>query len=438
MDRQSILAGALGQAVKVEDLQKIMRDGFIVEVRIRRWRARKRLTLYELGIIPPDANAARAYDDLIDLGTSVLLPAQKLRDLETIERSARQCLKSCTFDTPLGRFLPYTSYPVWKTCNEEWKRRFYALRDEIAESYPQLWEELLAQYEQVARHSYFLLCEQYAERGDESFGQNFPAVEAFVQHFKLNLVARHIKSAEEFRETFRYEERFSRIQLDAGLGAEVVAEPEEILSEREARRAAAQKRKELLLQMERDLVERARAQKKTMIDQFMNSLMIQTRTITYDAVSSVLASIQKEDTLQGRPVIQLRELIKKIEQLNFYQDRDIDRMLTNLHAIIEKPAKERDLSEIQRQLRAIATLSRATVLALGDEPPRTEKEIDPQAIGIPAYPTDEEVREAREEIALVAAPSDQGEETREERMEVEARQGAGLNILVEERMEREG
>ena len=417
MDRESILAEALGAAVKLEDWQKYMQEGFVVEIKIKRWRARKKLTLYELGIIPPDDEASDAYDDLINLGTNALLPTQKLKDLETIERNARQCLKNHSYNTPFGRFVPYTAWTSWKSANEGFKQRFMAMRDQMVAEYDDLVDTLLNEYATLAKHAYFLLREQYYRKDDYSFTETFSSESAFVRHFQTNLIARHIKTADQFRETFVYTERFTRIELGAlSLDREQITEPETWLGEREAKRAAAEYRRDTLMQMERDLVAQVRSQKKSMIDQFLESLMVQTRTLTYDAVTSVLQSVQKEDSLQGRPVIQLRELIKKIEQLNFWEDSDIDRMLTSLHAIIKKPSKTRDLSEIQRQLRAMATLSRATVLALGDEAPRTEKEIDPASLGISAFPSEEEVREAREEIASIQPVfTSQAEEEREER-----------------------
>ncbi|MEO9029385.1 MAG: hypothetical protein ABI413_11290 [Ktedonobacteraceae bacterium] len=444
--RESILQAALGESINLEAWQRYMKDGFIVEIKVKHWRARKKLTLYELGIKPQDAETAEVYEQLISLGTNVLLPPQTLKDLESIERQARLHLKNCSFETPFGRFIPWSAYNDWKSGNEAYKQRFFDMRDLVVSEYANLIDELLTQYEVIAKNAYFLLEKQY-ERGDyRSFEEMFPDEKGFIEHFKLNLIARYIKTAEQFGETFVYTERFSRIDLGAlALDKEKIAEPDAWLSEREMKRAAATKRQEMLMQMERDLVDQARSQKKNMIDQFLESLMIQTRTITYDAVTSVLASIQKEETLQGRPAIQLKELVKKIQQLNFYEDADIDRMLTSLHAIIEKPAKERDLAEIQRQLRAIATLSRATVLALGDEAPRTEKEINPTDIGIPDFPSDDEIREAREEI-LLAQPiqTNEAEEIREEReerneAEPEQRDVKYLNQWAEElqRTERE-
>src|SRR5260370_14036184 len=192
MDRESILAEALGQTVNLEDWQKYMKDGFVVDLKIKRWRARKKLTLYELGIVPPTPEAAQAYEELINLGTNVLLPVQTLKDLESIERQARQCLKNCTFETPFGRFLPYTAYAVWKFGNEEYKRRFLAMRDEIIASYPALVEELLTQYVQVPKHAYFLLKKQYDlidYTAFIDFTKTFPDEESFVRHFRTNIIA---------------------------------------------------------------------------------------------------------------------------------------------------------------------------------------------------------------------------------------------------------
>src|SRR5690242_19452811 len=104
-----------------------------------------------------------------------------------------------------------------------------------------------------------------------------------------------------------------------------------VISERQAEIEAAQKRRAMLDEMNRDLVRKAWEQKQQMLDRFLSSLLSKVRTMTYDAVTSVLASIREQETLQGRAVIQLKHLIEQLQTMNFYGDQDIDAILTGLH-----------------------------------------------------------------------------------------------------------
>jgi hypothetical protein len=415
--KEQVIEQILGTSIDLVDWRKKMKEGFLVTLRIQRWRARKRLSLSELGIKPPTVPASAAYEELLTLGSKLLLPLQTLKDLDAIERGARIHLKNFTYETPFGTFIPYTSYRQWKSGNEQFKERFYAKRDEIVSEYPALVEQVLSEYDQIARHTYQLLCTQDAE-----FTQIFPHEEAFLLHFRTEVIARNIKTAEEFAATFVYDEQFSRIQLLDSLEAEELDTEgaENVITQKQAEIEAAQKRRVMLEEMNRDLVRKAREQKEAMIDGFLTSLIVQMRSLTYDAVTSVLQSIKQQDTLQGRPAFQLKHLVEQIQQMNFYGDQDIDGILTTLYSIIEKPSKERDISEIKRQLKAIATVTRSTILSLG-ESPRDTKEVSPQDLEISPIPDEEEIREAREEInAAVTNYTLLMEETnREEREERE-------------------
>jgi hypothetical protein len=447
-DREEILSEALGADIDLADLQRKMQDGFIVELTIKRWRARKKLSLYELGIVAPDEAAEKAYDELCNLGTNALLPIQVIKDLETIERLARQSLKNHSFTTPFGKFVPWSSYSAWKRENEEYKRRFFAKRDEIVANYEQHVEDLLFQYEDIARHSYMLLSEQFRRTGQgRSFYEEFGEEWIFVEHFRRKLIGSHIKTGQQFADTFVYRERFSKIQMFDVLNTkqERVTSPESWMDEQEMRREAAEKRRAALLEMEEDLVRQVRTQKQNMIDSFLQSMMVQLRTLTYDTVTQVLKSVNREETLQGRPAIQLKNLVAQLKEMNYYGDRDIDGILTKLYSIIDKPSKERDVADIQKQLRAIATMTRGTILALGDEDERSEESREEGAdtqLGITAYPTLDEVREAREEVFAKApqraAPLPDEEVEREEREEApeKPKRSRRVNVVELEREER--
>jgi Protein of unknown function (DUF3150) len=391
--KDAALEEALGQALPAMDWKARMSEGVLIDLKIKRWRARKKLTLTELGVYPT-GEARQAYETLLSLGTKLLLPLEQHRELDVIERSARMHLKNWAYDTPFGYFVPFTSYTFWRTGNEEYKRRFLEKRDEIVANYSQLVEQLLIEYDKIARHTYTLLLQQ----APEALAQ-FPNVEAFITHFREEIILKNIKSAEEFAASFVYEEQLSRMPLLTTLESEETKDPEVIqeIQRREQEEAAEAQRQAMMEAMNRDLVDQARRQKRQYIDAFFTSIVAQLRSLIYDAVTNVLASMQEQETLQGRPVIQLRNLIEQIRSLNFYGDGDVDQVIERLQAIIEQPARERNIADIMRQLRAIATTTRGTLLALGEQP-RTEREIDPAAIGIPVEPSDEDLRDAREEM----------------------------------------
>jgi len=106
-DREK-LAQLLGQDVKLVEPKwlSLMRQGVIVELHVRRWRAKSRLTLDDLGLPATDA---ADYSDLMKLGEKSLLPSKYIKKADNIESQARQLLDSCSYETFWGRFMPCTS-----------------------------------------------------------------------------------------------------------------------------------------------------------------------------------------------------------------------------------------------------------------------------------------------------------------------------------------
>lgn len=387
--KQEEIEAALGAPV---DWRKKMRDGVIVTLKIKHWRGKRKLSLEQLGVSPQSYEEQAAYDSLISLGSKLLLPQQVLRDIEAIEREARYNLAQYALETPFGMFVPYTTYTMWKEGNESYKARFFAKRDEIVAMYPKLIKSLLLEYEKIAKNTYWLLTSQ-----DASIIEKFPTKESFVDYFRDEVIKQHIKSADTFSSLMIYEENLSRVPL-IGTSEKVTDEKVEELSRiQQADIEAAEKHKAALLEMNRDLEEKIRQQKESQIDGFISAVMGQLRNLTYEVVSSVLTSIEKQKVLDGRPVFALKNMVEQLGQLNFYGDQDIEMIISSVQGIIDQPAKKRDVAQIQEKLRKIAMLSRGTLLAIG-ESPRAGRE--PEELGIIDEPSDDEMRRAREELYL--------------------------------------
>lgn len=205
--------------------------------------------------------------------------------------------------------------------------------------------------------------------------------------------------------------------------------PEE---QRELRwRLAGTKDRQVMMQaMNEDVVRKARQQKEERIDQFLTTVITQLRGLLYDATTNVLASLKKRERLQPRAVVQLKNLVENLQQLNFYGDVDVERAMKLIGNLIDKPREDRDLDLIERRLRDIAIVMRSTLLSLeyefredrladGEEPGALAKAAEEREkrglAGVSRRPSRSEVREARMELGFTLPPWD--EETREERME---------------------
>lgn len=419
--RAQVIADTLGETA-LDNWRARMKEGVVIDLQIKRWRGRKQLDLDDLGIAPTDLETARAYRELLKLGSKLLLPQEVVGQLDSIERYARQILAKYAFDTPWGHFLPYSTYSTWRDENEKWRTQYFALRDEIVEQYPQIVEKLLTQYEPIGRHSYQLLRSHAPELLER---RGLRSEDEFLIYFQ-DEIRSAIHSPEHIYASFIYESTLKKIDLpdvlsprrqsvdDQQVQEEALAEQQARLEalerEREARLEAevrereAKLREEQMLRMNLDLVRSAQSRKEQLVEQFFGTLVVQLRSLTYDVATDVLASIRRQDgeTVRGRSVMQLRNLVDQVKSLNFYGDRDVEAIMSRLQVVVDQDAKDRDVSDIQRQLRAIALVTRRTLIELGEEV-RSERGRD---IDIPDLPSQQEVREARLELDLPVSTSE--------------------------------
>ncbi len=415
--RSLVIEEALG-ASALQGWRKRMKEGVLVDLQIKRWRGRKKLDLLDLGIALTDPETERAYRDLLKLGSKLLLPQEVIGQLDSIERYARQILAKYAFSTPWGYFLPYSTYSTWRDENEKWQKQYFELRDDLVARYPEIVAQLLAQYETIGRHAYQLMLGQVPGLLDR---RGLTSEEAFLAYFQDEIRAA-IPSPEQISDTFLYDHELRRIEPDllapqsqrvddeqvveASMEA-TQARQEEMERERQVReeaevQARAMRRyEEEMTRMNLDLARKAQSRKEQAVEQFFGALMGQLRELTYEVATDVLESIKNQDgeSIRGRSVMQLRNLIDQVKNLNFYSDIDIDIIMGKLQVVVDQKAQDRDVRDIQRQLRAIALVTRRTLLELGQDV-RSERE---RGIGIPDVPDLEEVREARLELDLPLA-----------------------------------
>jgi Protein of unknown function (DUF3150) len=374
------------------DWRVLAQDGVLVKVSIGRCGFTAKLELSDLGVTVQEGRVRQAMARTLILGDKRLLPDSYMSKLSQIESQARHLLAKNSFYIKasgfvLGYFLPVTAYGDWKKETEACKTRYLTLRDDIVANYDTLVEQMMKEYEIVARDTYQRIQEARTSASD------FMSEEAFVASYCDRIVTL-IPSKEHIMESFKFDielmetvKSFDNIAQEDGasVGATQV-------------RTQAEGRAGLREQMQRDLLVQMQAKKKSVVDSFLTTIVAQLRSLTYEAVTDVLSSMERrgENSFPPRSLVQLKNLVEQLNQLSFYGDQDIERFMAQIQGILDQQPKQRNrsLAEIQSKLRDIATVARATLLDL-EVDPRTSREE-----GIPDAPTEKSVREARQQLGL--------------------------------------
>jgi hypothetical protein len=390
--REQTITSILGQRA---DWRMLAQDGVMVRVVIGRCGFTAKLELGDIGVTIADERVRKAIARTVVLGEKRLLPESYMTDLARIESQARRLLAKNSFYIKasgfvLGYFLPVTAYTAWKEETEECKKRYFSLRDKIIAKHEELVEQVLSDYRTVAADTYRRIKEVRPDAVVYS-------EEEFVASYCERIISL-IPDKTRIEETFKFDvELMDALKSLEGLAEEQEGEQGLAVGATQIRNQA-QAREWQRQQMQRDVLSQAQAKKKTVIDSFLASIVTQLRSLTYDAVTDVLASIERrgDGKFPPRSLRQLKNLVEQIGQLNFYGDQDIERFMAQIKSILnQQPARRnRSLSEIRAKLRDIALVSRATLLEL-EVNPRTAREME-----IPDMLAEGDVREARQELGL--------------------------------------
>ena len=118
--------------------------------------------------------------------------------------------------------------------------------------------------------------------------------------------------------------------------------------------------------MNEEVTAEARKKKQQMIDGFLGDLVKQLRATVYEATTDILATMSKnQGKLHPRSVVQLRNLIEQVGQMNFFGDTETDAMIRRVRSIFDQRPEARNAADLQVTLRDVAIITRASLLDLG-------------------------------------------------------------------------
>lgn len=436
LDQRNAIAEALG--INPDEIKAtnphwadLLKEGVIVELHLRRWRGQATLNLDDIGV--PINGEEQLYSRLLSLGSKRLLPKALSDEMDAIDSAARKCLLRYGLKTYWGQFVPVTAFEDWQEENCRYEQRYQAVRQQIRDEYEQIVALVMDDYAEAARAAFRRRHMLQAGHDDDlRFLPEDGFVDAFCRHIRGM-----IPTAEQIYDSFAYETELSYVPL-AHLLEEDLRQMEETRLQRmqlqhemeieeeririatraerdQARhaemqrlaqrqheaelrmidKAAAQQRAAATTAMHQQVMARAAQHKEGLIAGFLRDIAAQLRSLIYDAATSILESIDRNEYLHPRSLVQIENLAGRVERLNFFGDADADAMIAELKRItVDRPSTERSTAEIQSTLRDIAVVTRASIIQLGDTPKSGRQ------VGIPDAPKADIVRQARARLGV--------------------------------------
>ncbi len=295
---------------------RLMQKGVLVALHIGYWRPYSRLSESELG----EDGSIKEY---LQLGRKKLLPPDTVARLENIEKRARYTLEENSFRCFWGRFVPVTAWNRWRDENENIKSQFYAIRDEVISNLPNSIGQLRDIYSQMAAEAY----------KRSKYDQNAEVPESFINSFTEKCLEQ-IPSSDDMRRLFRYEEVYTYIPL-----------PNQLISQKAGSSPEDAMRRQVAQEMN--------DHKQEMVADFLAEINTNLRSMVVDACRSVRDSIRRNERLVPRSVMGLRNLLSKLERLNFHDDEQLTKMMDDIRSEIDKPSDKRSLPNLDAILSEI-------------------------------------------------------------------------------------
>ncbi len=320
----------------------LMSQGVIVKLAISRWRATAKLTPEILGLRFAGNESYDFMEGYIRLGKQKLLPLKVIKNIEHSERRARIVLENHSFDTVWGRFVPFKAYKSWEQENQIARQEFLENAKAIGHQYNEIVNLIKEEYKKMAKDVWFRL---YPNGGE-------PTV-AFISDF-VDKIAAKIPSQVDIVESFKFDTTYFIIPMPSFI-QENIARAEQVKRQIEMDQFNNDLEKETRQKISEEYIQR----KKELIDGFLESTVVSMRRYVSELCDAVLHSLQQQGIsgeITERHTKKLREMIKKVRLLNFYDDNEISKLLSSLEIAVCRDRGELDKNTIVNKLMEIVEI----------------------------------------------------------------------------------
>jgi len=382
--------GQIQRRLDVAHVLNGMSRGVLVELTITRPRftfaiAKKKKSVVEitgletLGLILSE-EAERVVYDYFSLGRHSILPKEWQEELNVAETAARRCLSEHSVKTHWGAFVPASAYKRWHDANEEYKKRFLALKESIVKRYDEMRATIERDYRRLAEdawaHVVFGKVALQAHGGEVSSGMiadlteklsEQEAHERFITQYMAKIESL-IPTREELEDAFEYDHDISYIPLPSHLTTNGAQERAQFLQEAstqaeleviEARRQSELQIVEDERQMHEDVIRHAQEQKEHLVSEFYAQVVYHINERILEVCQKTRESLQKNgNALRGPNSDSLRDLLVMMENLNIVGDQHIEEQLAKLREALPVRWSERAKGVVRLDTTRLAAVIR--------------------------------------------------------------------------------
>lgn len=302
------------------DLLKVLtREGVLINVSVRYWRANKKLNAQDLGLDPDDVS-----DRLISLGHKRLLPREATSRLNLVESRTHAFIEANTFPFlgGIAKFLPNPKLAEVQEKLSEFEAEFADAREAFIDSYASERNRALDEWQVMATR---LAADPRGLMA--AIEDSFPA-------------------AGRLQKRFAFDVQMFQIAAPANLSRELVAagEQEKII---EARRQAA-----------REARQQIQADTSSFVAECVTSLRGQTAQLCDEMLNSMRSG--KTQGVHQKTLNRLVRFIDQFKAMNFADDREMEQRLEQVRGeFLERSAEDyRNSPAAQRDLESGLTAMR--------------------------------------------------------------------------------
>lgn len=318
------------------DYRAMLESGAIVTLKVNRYRGIQALGAIDLGI---DAQEINQVKEILSLGHRLLLPASVLGEFNSLETRARQIVRSHCMLTKFGLFITPNAWAKLGTALEPFKVKFDEKVEELIANLPTHYDRMLEEYATLARQVKTRL-----EQSGSYTGWAFQ--EDFITRCMIDF-----PTAEKLRGSFNFALSIEFIPLT--------------YSEQSANPTYAAASDDLL-SMRRAVLEEQQNTRQALVNDFLTSVQSEIFTLINESMGDVLAAIDNGSSgaIAGRSSVQLRNLIDKLVDLNFWNDPRVDLMREKITELLDRAPSVRDSSLTRATLEEIKSRARVAILTL--------------------------------------------------------------------------
>jgi Protein of unknown function (DUF3150) len=291
-------------------LEALTREGVLINVSVRYWRATKKLNAEDLGLDPDNVSQR-----LISLGHKRLLPKEALAPFAVLESRAHALVEASTFPflNGLGHFLPNAKL-------EEMTQKLNTLRQEFLEAQA----HFLARYAEVR--------EQALAEWQTAAGRLVPEPERL-----LAVISASFPGTEQMARQFGFEVHLFQIQVPEALGLDIVhlGDQQHVIQART--QAAAQAARQIHQEVEG----------------FVADCVASLRQQTAQLCEEMLESMRSGKTgVHQKTLNRLVKFIDQFKQLNFVGDQQMEAQLEQVRQefLLRSAEDYRDNEAAKQQL----------------------------------------------------------------------------------------